>query len=384
MAYDAVVVGAGPSGLTFARYLAKNGHSVLLLEKNIAIGEPRHDSGATFNEVFERHKIDKDVIAQEIDTIVLETPTKSTKRKFSSKACILKRRDFARELAKLAIDSGAKIQLSSMVNGLIKKSRVNGVTYKHFGKNKEASARLIVDASGVHNAILADKLGLIEHKKGMVSSAEYEFFCKELSDITTANHGLGAYAPRGYAWIYPTGEFSALVGATGVDRNPNEVLETLDSYVKRVFSKRASDFSPVESHIICSSNKHPLKTCSDNFLLIGSAAGHQNPMWSEGIRFVMDQAKKNAEICSKLLEVDKLSEKDLKKCDISWNKRLGILYKFQRKIISNVVDSKDRDFDKIIEVMDNMSDKDLLKLLKGEIGLSDLSKYMLKIPLGLF
>jgi digeranylgeranylglycerophospholipid reductase len=38
--YDVIVVGAGPAGSTAARYAAKNGCTVLLLEKDREIGIP--------------------------------------------------------------------------------------------------------------------------------------------------------------------------------------------------------------------------------------------------------------------------------------------------------------------------------------------------------
>ena len=38
--YDVIVVGAGPIGSTAARYAAKNGASVLMIEEHASIGSP--------------------------------------------------------------------------------------------------------------------------------------------------------------------------------------------------------------------------------------------------------------------------------------------------------------------------------------------------------
>jgi flavin-dependent dehydrogenase len=161
--YDVVVVGAGPGGLSFSRYLAEKGFKILVLEKRSALGEPRHDSGGSFEELLKEHNLSKKVIANKVYKIDLATPSKCIRKEFDQCAILLNRREFARQMAVNAIDAGVELQLLSKVTEPIINSGIRGVKYiQERGQKKEVMARLVVDSSGVENAVLGKKLGLVE------------------------------------------------------------------------------------------------------------------------------------------------------------------------------------------------------------------------------
>ena len=64
--YDVIVCGGGPAGLTFSRYVAEKGFTVLVLEKKKTIGEPRHDSGATYPGTVTEHGLPMKVVAVDV------------------------------------------------------------------------------------------------------------------------------------------------------------------------------------------------------------------------------------------------------------------------------------------------------------------------------
>ena len=73
------------------------------------------------------------------------------------------------------IDEGVNISLMSYVREPIISSGVSGVIYKKEGVRKEARARLVVDASGCENAVIAKQLGIIDLIPPRTFVAEYEF-----------------------------------------------------------------------------------------------------------------------------------------------------------------------------------------------------------------
>ena len=60
--YDAIVAGGSISGLLAAREIAKNGHSVLVLEEGFEVGSPEHCGGlVSKNALKELRELSKDI-----------------------------------------------------------------------------------------------------------------------------------------------------------------------------------------------------------------------------------------------------------------------------------------------------------------------------------
>ena len=151
---DVVIVGAGPSGLTAAKYLAEKGFKVLVLEKRLSIGGGICGGGSLF------HKIVVDDKAGEIldDFKISRKPT-SVPGLYALDAV-----ELASKLASGAIDSGAKILTGWEVEDLIVRenpARVVGVVAKWaaiMAANLHVDplfylGRGVIDATG-HEAVL--------------------------------------------------------------------------------------------------------------------------------------------------------------------------------------------------------------------------------------
>src|SRR5437588_3978023 len=59
--FDLIVAGGGPAGLAAAAAVARRGRSVLVVEREAAIGSPVHTSGATAPTTMARHGIPQDL-----------------------------------------------------------------------------------------------------------------------------------------------------------------------------------------------------------------------------------------------------------------------------------------------------------------------------------
>lgn len=373
--FDVVVAGAGPAGLTFSRYLANAGFKVAVLEKAITIGEPRHDTGGSFPDMLENHGISEDVIAQKLNRIRFETVTKTVEKRVSTPAIILDRRKFARALAEKAVDAGVELMLNSRVLGALRRNgKITGVSFKNFGVASEAEATLVVDATGKEDAVLAREAGLLKYGGGTSSAFECEFFCRELREPDTAVHGFGKYASGGYAWIYPTGEKSAIVGIGRPNAKLKELSGDFDFFVKSCFSKVASEFQPVEYHLCSTPRTIDIQikaACDDNLLCIGSVGGYANPLWNEGIRFVMDHAKTSAEICAGALEGGDLGKKTLSRCNYVWEKKNGLLWNVIKKYVRSAGHATDDKWDKLLEVVEKLDEETVYNILRGTPSVKD-------------
>jgi len=108
---DVVIVGAGPSGLTAARYLAKNRLKVVIFERKLSFGGGIGGGGMLF------HKI---LIQTPADKILKEVGCRTERVKEG--VYIVDTAELIARLAVGAIDAGAKVILGVVVDDLIYRS----------------------------------------------------------------------------------------------------------------------------------------------------------------------------------------------------------------------------------------------------------------------
>ncbi|HIH02128.1 TPA: NAD(P)/FAD-dependent oxidoreductase, partial [Thermoplasmata archaeon] len=125
--YDIVVVGAGPAGSSTARWAAKNGARVLMLEKRQEIGSPvrcgEGISRAWLDSV--DLKLDSKSVACEVKGAKIISPNGtpfylSEKMAGNEVGIVLDRVFFDKLLAKNAVKAGADLMLKTSVTGLLK------------------------------------------------------------------------------------------------------------------------------------------------------------------------------------------------------------------------------------------------------------------------
>lgn len=147
---DAAVVGAGPSGLTAARYLAKKGVKVVVFEKNLHVGGGMWAGGIMFPKI-----VVQDIAKQILSEIGIKL--KETKTGYYIADSV----EAVTKCAASALDAGAKIWIGFNVEDVMIRSFKNN--YKVYGVviNWYASelarfhvdpvtikARVVIDASG--------------------------------------------------------------------------------------------------------------------------------------------------------------------------------------------------------------------------------------------
>ncbi|HEC89851.1 MAG TPA: NAD(P)/FAD-dependent oxidoreductase, partial [Thermoplasmatales archaeon] len=126
MRYDVIVVGAGPAGSVTARFAAKRGAKVLLLERRAEIGIPVL-CGEGVSQRIDKWNIleSKNWIANKLDGAKIFSPdgtkvTLSKEMAGNETGYVIYRDVFDKELAHLAGKAGAEVMLRSEVIGLVK------------------------------------------------------------------------------------------------------------------------------------------------------------------------------------------------------------------------------------------------------------------------
>ena len=162
---DAIVVGAGPSGLVCARELSKSGHRTLLIERNNYLGGGFWIGGFLMNKLTVRAPAHKEL---EMLSVRLHEETPGLYVADAPEACA--------KLVASACDAGVKVlNMVSVDDVVLRGGRVEGavVNWTPIGALPRQitcvdpvafEARVVVDATG-HDAAVCEKLarrGLIE------------------------------------------------------------------------------------------------------------------------------------------------------------------------------------------------------------------------------
>ncbi|MCK5184207.1 MAG: NAD(P)/FAD-dependent oxidoreductase, partial [Candidatus Heimdallarchaeota archaeon] len=237
---DIIVVGGGPAGSTTARFLAKEGFKVKILDARSHIGIPVRCGEAigkeTINDIL-KIGVPKDALRNEIDGFRVFSPSLKVidYRLPKGEGYVVDRRIFDKELLKGAVLEGADIQLNTRVTK-IKIDKEKGITIKAElnGKEITESAPIVVGADGIYS-IIARNSGLAKpiDPIDLNTSVGYEMVGVKFDEPTMFDLYMGnEIAPRGYLWVFPKGENSANVGiGIGVGFAKKSVREYLDDFI---------------------------------------------------------------------------------------------------------------------------------------------------------
>jgi len=139
--YDAIVVGAGPAGSTTARFIAKEGFKVKILDARKHIGIPVRCGEAigkeTINDIL-KIGVPKDALRSEVHGFRVFSPSlkKIDYRLSAGGGYVVDRRIFDKELLVGAALEGADVQLNTRVTGM-KIDKEKSVTLKAIHNSKE-------------------------------------------------------------------------------------------------------------------------------------------------------------------------------------------------------------------------------------------------------
>jgi digeranylgeranylglycerophospholipid reductase len=263
--YDAVVAGGSISGLLAAREIAKNGHSVLVLEEGFEVGSPEHCGGLVSKNALKELGIEpsQKTFDSEIECAKIFSPKgkEITINSEKQKIIVINRRELDKQAARQAKDNGAEISVKTSFQEKINK----GVKTS----NGDIECKFLVDCRGVSR--LANK-----DRDGILLTAQYEVYADWIKKGQVEVYFDQEKYPEFFAWVIPSGEGVGKVGVSGKGIN---VTTKMDEFLKSKgkFSTIRKIFAPIWI-------KGPIKNFVEgDTVIVGDAAGQAKPTTAGGI-----------------------------------------------------------------------------------------------------
>ncbi len=293
--YDIIIAGAGPAGAIAGKYLARSGKKVLLLQKDLSFKKPC--GGGIRMDAFDEFEIDKRLIKNVVDTIVLETKKTSIEFDMSSAPLgIVDRVEFDKSLRNDAINAGAEVVEAKVVDVEILSSGVV-VEVQIDNMRKQYQAEYLIAADGVLSTV---------RKK--VRAEEVPKRLAHYSDVNALpTHKCYFYlgstlTDRAYAWRFPY-EGGADVG-TFSKKSSKAYIYNLFKFLKINKDEKVRGYHiPIWEKPLFYDNR---------VFYAGDSAGQVLPFTYEGIYYAM----KSAKILSEVI----IEDVDLTEYEERWNK----------------------------------------------------------------
>ncbi len=372
MEYDVLVIGAGPGGSTAARYAARHGLNVLLIEKRPDIGSPVRCGEGISKSWLPEVEIEPQPqwISNEVKGARVFSPDEKSIIRLTEKQAgnevgyVIERDKFDKYLAKLAGEEGAEIWVKSPAISLIfENGKVVGARIRKMGKIEEVRAKVIIGADGFESQVGRwAKINTMLKDRDIVSCIEYRMVGIDINKEFTDFY-LGSCAPGGYVWVFPKGKSEANVGigvALNKLKRPGEVKKYLDDFIeKHPGLKKGKTIEIITGAV--STCSMPNSIVTDNVMLVGDAARLIDPITGGGVANACISGKLAGEAAYEAIKNRNTSKEFLKE---HYEKK--VREKFERKNLRNW-------FAK--EKLSELSDETLNKLIEAisEVELSTIS-----------
>ena len=295
--YDCIIVGAGPAGGTAAYHLAKQGHSVLVVEKESL---PRYKpcGGGVSPIIAEWFDFDfSPAISIKADTIRCTWKTGDpveAKLNTPEPVWMVRRDIFDNFLVEQAQKQGAELKDNTEVTGIEFKSdhwQVNTA-------NGSLTARYLIAADGAKGP-MAKWLGFKERKRRLAGALEAEAPA-EVKDGNIAHFEFGM-VKNGYLWNFPKADGYSIGIGTFIGGEPQNFKKILHEYGDQ-FGLNITGCKQY-GHALCLWNGNQ-KLHTDRAILAGEAACVVDPFTAEGIRPSIFSGLKAAEAIKKAVAGD--------------------------------------------------------------------------------
>ncbi|HKV90429.1 MAG TPA: NAD(P)/FAD-dependent oxidoreductase [Thermoplasmata archaeon] len=358
---DVLVIGAGPAGSMTAKWAAKSGARVLMIEKRQEVGSPvRCGEGMSKDWL-------KDVgivpshrwINVEVEGARIFSPSEKVleineKHAGNEVGYVVERDAFDKQLAIDAANAGVEMLLKTAATGVIKENgKVVGVRAKRFGEPFEIRAPVTIGADGFESQVgrwagIPTNIAM----RDMDSCLQYRMTNVDC-DTRYCDFYLGSVAPGGYVWIFPKAEGLANVGI-GVQLSQIHDMAAARTYLDAWIGKHPAYSKGKTIDVVGGgvSISPPLKqTVGDGIMLVGDAARMIDPLTGGGIANGCIAGKICGEVAAQAVAAKTPTKEFFQAYEKGWRSR------FEEKLYRNWLAKEklctlsDATFDKVVDAL---------------------------------
>jgi len=329
--HDVAVIGAGPAGATAARYLAKSGYDVYLIDKD-QFPRDKPCGGGFSPDLIDNFSYLKSRISKFLKGVcrigVLHSPNRRTVLKGRADMAVTLRTDFDNVLYEAAVDVGTRTTTARAKSVSMAQDSV----VVNLSQGESVVARVLVGADGV-TSMAARTVGLNRKwPSGAVTACRVvEIPATEtfIDDVYTSEREYHFFANLGglpgYGWIFPKSE-TINVGLGIVGEHSKGLPGRFKQFIKLLKRtgklKDDADLSGTKGALIPTGG--PIKeTTAHRCVLVGDSAGMVNPLTGGGIAYAMTAAQMAAAALRDCLDEDKLDSKNLIRYQKLWMSSFG-------------------------------------------------------------
>ena len=315
---DVVVIGGGPAGNIAARTLSKTGLRVVVVDSRHDIGN-KLCTGIIGVECATRFPVDPSLIYGSVRRATVRAPDGSDHVLGNEeiRALIIDRVSYIANIASEARLLGARYILGPRVHSVSRLGDFVEVDTRSDSGTEVFTCRVVIISNGFGSNLLSG-VGLrkINRRDYMVAS-QIEVTAGEIEGIKlyTGND----VAPGSFAWLVPTHDSLALLGAVSRDRL-NGRFDKLISVLRyeKVITKTHGEVMKWGIPL-----KALHKTYSRGVLVAGDAAGFAKPTTGGGIYYAMLSGDMAAKTTIRAFEDGDFSEENLSKYESMWKNQFG-------------------------------------------------------------
>lgn len=348
MQYDVVIIGAGPGGSSAATFLARNGASVLLVDRAIFPREKICGDGLTPRgvAVIERLGVLDQVsqISQRIDYAKVIAPngrsmTSAIQQTKQDDTYMLAapRFDLDYILVKNAVSTGVTFQEGCKVTGIENKKNIVIVRGEIDGELCEFRAKYTIIATGANMGLLKKQGFLSTTPKPIIAARAY--YKNADHQAESFNFHFNEVTLPGYGWIFPLPGNRVNVGIGIIPKKHQKqcnIKSLYNNFVERSYMKQvlseATQLGDVQSYPI-RTDFMTARIFKDRTLLVGEAAGLVNPLTGEGIDYAMECGEIAAEYLQKIINKDD-NPMQLLAYEVALREKYEPIFNFSNQIIS--------------------------------------------------